>query len=86
MAGVDAGVGKSSCFDASQKATIANNNSSGAQIASKDKNLEILGTQLKQIRLIVMGEIDEENPPSMEAVNEVVKALNAHKRAWTEMF
>ena len=32
-----------------------------------------------------MGEMDEEDLPSMEDVNEAVKAFNAHKRAWTEM-
>ena len=43
------------------------------------------GKLLKQVRLIVMCEIDEEVSPSMEDVNEAVKAFNAHKRAWTEI-
>ncbi|MGN8560582.1 UNVERIFIED_CONTAM: hypothetical protein LI989_08805, partial [Campylobacter jejuni] len=81
-----AGVGKSSGFDASQNATMAQSyNGGGAQTAPKDKNREILGKLLKKVRLIVMGEGDEEDLPSMEDVNEAVKAFNAHKRAWTEM-
>ena len=53
---------------------------SGALTASKDKNLEILGKILKQVRKIVMGEMDEDLQ-SMEDVNKTVKAFSAHKRA-----
>ena len=65
-----AGVGKSSGFDASQNATTASiNNGSGAQLAPKDKNLEILGELLKKVGLIVIGEVYEEDIPTMEDIN-----------------
>ena len=79
-------MGKSSGLDVSQNAIMASrNNGSVAQTAPKDRNHEILGKLLKHVRLIVMGEMDEEDPPSMVDVNEAVKAINAKKRAWNEM-
>ena len=60
------------------------NSGSGVQTSPMDKNLEMLGKFLKQVRLIVMGDIDEDLP-SMGQMNEFVKAFNAHKRAWAEI-
>ena len=78
MSSMGASVGKYSGFDASQNATMAStNNASGTQTIPKDRNLEIMGKLLKQVRLIVMGEMDEEDLPSMVDVNEAVKAFNA---------
>lgn len=81
-----AGEGKFSGFDALQKATTANKSEGcGVQIAPNDPKLEIIWKLLKNIRLIVMGEIDEEALPTMEDINESVKALNYHKKTLTMM-
>lgn len=78
-------MGKSSGLDALQKATMATTtNGNWAQTALKDNNLEILGKLLKEIRLILMGEMVEDDLSSMEDVNEAVKAFNALKRTWKE--
>ena len=53
-------------------------NGSGAQIAPNDPNLEIIGKLLKKFILIVMGEMDEEDLPTIEDVIKAVKAFNAH--------
>lgn len=83
---MDAGVGESRGFDASQKATMSLTDSgSEAQTVRRDHNLEIFGKLLERVRLTLMAEMNEEDLPTMEDVNEAVKASNAHKRAWTEM-